>query len=259
MIYVLEDQGGRPYMEDKNYIERHFIQDYNLICIFDGHGNDSVAKFLQMYYKDVLRTELATRDITSIDGFGQAIASSFNKMNNSIPREMGYHSGSTALVMLMNAHFLWIGNIGDCRAILCYKEQETKQLTLDHKPYFKIEYDRIIAAGGYITSNAYDVPRLNGTLSLSRSFGDFYLMPVISAVPDVFRYVLDDRTKFIFIASDGIFDVIQNEEINSIMFEEMENSQLLLNDKIRNGCQKILKLARMKGSTDNVTIAFATI
>jgi serine/threonine protein phosphatase PrpC len=58
MISVLVDQGARPYQEDRHYIEKNFFLQYDLYCVFDGHGNDSVSVFLQMYFKDVLRNEL---------------------------------------------------------------------------------------------------------------------------------------------------------------------------------------------------------
>jgi serine/threonine protein phosphatase PrpC len=250
MIYVLEDQGAREYMEDRYYIEKKFFLDYDLYAVFDGHGGLDVSKFLQLYFKDILRNELFLEE-----KIPNALFNACNKMNEIIPKEMGFTTGSTALIVLQNPSELWVANIGDCRALI-NRGNEALQITIDHKPNLKSEYDRIYAAGGFVSNDPMGVPRVNGNLALSRSFGDFYLSPAVTWNPDIFHYSLFPECKYVFLASDGVYDVVQNTEIVKIVNDELiKNSSSKI--AIRNACQIILQLSRSRGSGDNITIILA--
>ena len=61
--------------------------------------------------------------------------------------------------------------------------------------------------------------RVNGNLNLSRSIGDLQYKKdqnrdqknqMISCFPDVVQKKLDKNTQFIFMACDGVWDVMQN-------------------------------------------------
>ena len=61
----------------------------------------------------------------------------------------------------------YAANIGDSRAVLC-RNGKAFPLSTDHKPELQLEQNRIEKAGGYVTEG-----RINGSLNLSRAFGDF--------------------------------------------------------------------------------------
>lgn len=61
----------------------------------------------------------------------------------------------------------FVANIGDSRAVLS-RDGNAIPLSTDHKPDLPTEKNRIQKAGGFVK-----LGRVNGTLSLSRSFGDF--------------------------------------------------------------------------------------
>lgn len=61
----------------------------------------------------------------------------------------------------------FVANIGDSRAVLS-RDDTAVPLSTDHKPDVPTEKNRIEKAGGFVK-----LGRVNGTLSLSRSFGDF--------------------------------------------------------------------------------------
>lgn len=248
MIYVLENQGMRPYMEDRNYVELRFHYDYDLFCIFDGHGNDEVAKFLRLYFKDILRNEMVQEDDVSI-----ALKNAFIKMNDIIPKHMGMTSGSTGLVMVRKNRELWVANAGDCRVIM-NNNANAVEISIDHKPNLKSEYDRITKLGGAVIMDPMGTPRVNGTLAVSRSFGDFYLKPYVTAEPDIYHLMLNDTNKLIFAASDGIWDVIKNQEVIDIFKEENKANNNNMKEYLRSASTKILNIARQRMSGDNVTI-----
>lgn len=62
---------------------------------------------------------------------------------------------------------VYTANAGDSRSVLC-NNGEAIPLSKDHKPDDPEEKRRIIELGGFVNDN-----RVNGSLNLSRAFGDF--------------------------------------------------------------------------------------
>ena len=81
--------------------------------------------------------------------------------------KISYRAGTTAVTVLITKDKYYIANIGDSRAVLSRGGQAVKMST-DHKPDLNEERTRIERAGGFVQQG-----RVNGTLSLSRAFGDF--------------------------------------------------------------------------------------
>lgn len=101
-------------------------------------------------------------------------------------------SGTTATVSIMFSDYLFIGNIGDSRAVLCCDSNgKAIQLTTDHTPYVAQERDRILSNGGTVDKNISenDILRVNQVLAVTRSIGDPNFRHVLSSEPDllVFR------------------------------------------------------------------------
>jgi len=87
------------------------------------------------------------------------------------------------------------------------------------------------------------IPRVQGVLAVTRAIGDAVLKPHVSGTPEIVTLQLDDEYSFLCIASDGIWDVLSNEEVGEI----------LLKDGIENGTKKITTLALKRASDDNLT------
>ena len=79
-------------------------------------------------------------------------------------------TGCTATVCLITKTDIYCANAGDSRSILARSGQGNIVVALseDHKPDNTAEKARIMAAGGFVEEN-----RVNGSLNLSRSIGDF--------------------------------------------------------------------------------------
>lgn len=92
-------------------------------------------------------------------------------------------------------------------------------LSEDHKPAHSTEKNRIMAAGGFV-SDIGGVARVNGNLNLSRAIGDLkYKMndelpveaQIITAHPDVRVFELTPDDRYMILACDGIWDVLNNQ------------------------------------------------
>lgn len=51
------------------------------------------------------------------------------------------------------------------------------------------------------------VPRVQGTLAVSRSFGDFALKKYITCEPEITKYAIQPSDKYVVMASDGFWNV----------------------------------------------------
>ena len=103
-------------------------------------------------------------------------------------------------------------------------------LTVDHKPSNPEEAKRIKKEGGYIyQEDDPNAPQrvMPGRLAISRAFGDIECkLPqyggtpkVITAEPEIRHFKIDkENHSFLLIASDGIFDVMDEKDIGRIVW-----------------------------------------
>ena len=167
---------------------------------------------------------------------------------------MSHMTGSAVVVILRRKNEIWVANAGDSRAIKITTNSYTP-LSDDHKPNRPSELSRIQQLGGIVTFFPNDVPRVQGNLALSRSIGDKYLEPYVSCIPEVKHFFVTKDSKYILMATDGLWDVLTNLQVTQIVNKVMKRkkSEKLLG---RDCINELLKECRRLGSTDNTSILF---
>lgn len=162
-------------------------------------------------------------------------------------------SGSTAVVAVLDGELLVIGNVGDSRAVMADLKGSTIPLSFDHKPNQLKERRRIKEAGGFISFTG--VWRVAGVLATSRALGDFPLKEprqLITAEPDVLTFSLTDhRAHFIILATDGLWDVMSNEEAVAFVRDHLHEPD--------HGAKALTMHAFHRGSQDNITVAILNV
>jgi hypothetical protein len=73
-----------------------------------------------------------------------------------------------------------------------------------HDPYDRTETARIRAAEGWISPPGL----VSDEIDISRSFGFYYLMPIVNARPDIVTYDLTELDEFVIIANRGLWDYV---------------------------------------------------
>ena len=143
-------------------------------------------------------------------------------------------SGTTATVMLVNSKTerrdedtVILASLGDSRAVLSRKTNGTLdgvQLTKDHTASDPNERKFVEERGGFV--KVYNgVARVNGSLVVTRSIGDAALAGYLSQTPDVYPFRKQDLLElcvdfksdpripcFVILASDGLWDTVDNQE-----------------------------------------------
>lgn len=122
-------------------------------------------------------------------------------------------------------------------------------LTADHRLTRPDELARIRTAGGIVVNH-----RLNGSLAVSRSFGDVRHksvtgVPTITATPEVAIRALDDEDEFVVVGCDGLWDTLSMQTVTNYI-----RAQLNDHNDMQRAAKAITEEAIKRGSVDNVSV-----
>lgn len=239
---VTETIGFRERMEDTHAVGQH--QGMFSAEVYDGHGGQRAA---------MAASEMVTPFFLSLltNGEGKGIAEerftaeTLRKAYLATDRyivDRGIESGTAAVTLYIHKDKFLAANTGDSR-IAARDGTLSIELTLDHKPDLPAERARIEASGGTIID--YDVPRVQGSLAMSRALGDVALKPFVSAEPRIVEGLLGRRTDLAVLACDGLWDVLTSEEAIR-MVQGISDPQ--------EAAERLQNRALKLGSTDNITV-----
>eukprot|EP00956_Cyclotella_meneghiniana_P007644 scaffold10249_cov59-Cyclotella_meneghiniana.AAC.13 len=175
-------------------------------------------------------------------------------------------SGTTASVLFITDLVVVIANVGDSRAVLSQWKKDSKskdvisayQLTIDHVASSLSEQKLIVERGGSV-SRSGGIDRVNGILAVSRSLGDIELAPYLSTVPHVLTLTKSEaqqlcgttpestRPCFIILASDGLWDVMSNQEAVEMVLDTLQKNE---GAAFQVAAESLTQEAYIRGSSD---------
>ncbi|KAM0914707.1 hypothetical protein ACQ4PT_011325 [Festuca glaucescens] len=247
---VYSRRGEKGTNQDCSIVWEGFgCQEDSIFCgIFDGHGQwgHYVAKAVRDSLPPSLlcRRQEAVALASLIDGEKKLCDYQFDLWKQSylaaaatVDEELrrnsrldAVDSGSTALSIVKQGEMMVIANVGDSRAVLATTSDDGRvaavQLTVDFKPNLPQEQERIRQCKGRVFY-LDDEPGVHRVwlpdqeapgLAMSRAFGDYCVKDygVISA-PVVTQRRITARDQFVILATDGVWDVVSNEEAVQIV------------------------------------------
>ncbi|XP_065021473.1 probable protein phosphatase 2C 7 isoform X2 [Musa acuminata AAA Group] len=234
-------RGKRVNMEDFFDVKSAKIdgQTINFFGIFDGHGGSRAAEYLKEHLFDNLmkHPKFLTDIKLAINESYQRTDSDFLDAENNTSRD----DGSTASTAILVGKHLYVANVGDSRAVIS-KAGKAIPLSDDHKPNRIDERKRIENAGGFVMWTG--TWRVGGVLAMSRAFGNRLLKRFVVAEPDIQERVVDHELEFLILASDGLWDVVKNEDAVSLVRLEEDPEA---------AARKLTEVAFSRGSADNIT------
>ncbi|CAN1123850.1 Probable protein phosphatase 2C 52 [Linum perenne] len=264
---IFTQQGRKGINQDAMLVWEDFMTEDVTFCgVFDGHGPHGhlVARKVRDTLPVKLMSFLNTHQSRQ-DGSGQICCKgnskklecgdlekdgspeedqsnsmwreAFTKSYKSMDKELKSHpnldcfcSGSTSVTIVKQGSNLFMGYIGDSRAIMGSKDSNDSmvaiQLTVDLKPDLPREAERIKRCKGrvFALQDEPEVPRVwlpfddAPGLAMARAFGDFCLKEYgVISIPEFSHRLLTERDQFIVLASDGVWDVLSNEEVVEIV------------------------------------------
>ncbi|CEM32017.1 unnamed protein product [Vitrella brassicaformis CCMP3155] len=214
------------------------VEDWSLFGVFDGHGpsGHDVSNFVHKNLPKLIVSDpnFETEPLTAIK---QAFRKVHDMLQVAANSNDGFDcalSGTTATVVLHRKNKLFVGHVGDSRAVLAAKAQGGKRLTAmnltqDHKPTREDEKKRIQQHGGEVRRLDGDIPhrvfvkgKMYPGLAMSRAIGDVVGSSVgVVPDPDVKELTLEEgRDQFFLLCSDGVWEFISSQEAVDIISKQ---------------------------------------
>mmetsp|Transcript_53722 Transcript_53722/g.114676 ORF Transcript_53722/g.114676 Transcript_53722/m.114676 type:complete len:413 (-) Transcript_53722:92-1330(-) len=278
-VAVYGEKGMRRQMEDEHLIcpslrglvptlpeEREFA----VFGVFDGHGGKQVAAFVKTYLAVELANSLLADEPTEgplpDKRLKKVIEGTFHRLDARIAVELqGCYDGCTAVILLVNREQVICANLGDSMAYLCRSgaEDELQPIPLQlrqHKCWMMKEKERILRAGGAVENG-----RINGSLEVSRAFGDITLKKFgVLCTPEYMKFQVDlTKDRFVLMACDGFWNAWTHVEAVDYTAEllqrraEEEGDDLDLKDCVRELVQFVVEEKKAQDNVSVVLVRFA--
>mmetsp|Transcript_12478 Transcript_12478/g.29390 ORF Transcript_12478/g.29390 Transcript_12478/m.29390 type:complete len:666 (-) Transcript_12478:174-2171(-) len=242
---------------------------------FDGHNGAQVSEIAsKQLHKNILaqfrqkQVQPASRDEKIKAAVKEAFLQTDKEILSVAERKKFEQVGSTALVALLHGNpklgsplRLVLAHVGDSRGVLCRAGQAVS-ISEDHRPDKLEEKKRIERAGGLVlnvrgawriaapanpkASNKASRRQYQG-VSLTRSLGDlsFKQPNFLVADPDIKVMTLCDKDLFLVLATDGVFSVLQNQEVVDLAIRNWDDPEA--------ASKNIVRKAFQKGADENLT------
>ncbi|XP_068652612.1 probable protein phosphatase 2C 12 [Aristolochia californica] len=248
---LYSQEGKKGPNQDSAIISQGYLLEDGVFCgVFDGHGRNgrivsrlvrdrlpplilSQHKTLSSLYSNTGERLERDESTSKLDQWREAYISAFKALDKELKllEQLDCScSGTTAVTIIKQGKDVIIANLGDSRAVLGTRSHEGNlmafQLTTDLKPSVPEEAERIKNSRGRVFA-LKEEPNIERVwlpdddtpgLAMARAFGDFMLKSYgIIVIPQISHYRLSDKDEFLVLASDGVWDVLSNEQVVSIV------------------------------------------
>ncbi|KAF7359861.1 Adenylate cyclase [Mycena venus] len=188
-------------------------------------ASNHLAKYLQENFVRVFISQIDSLNPERRESVPDALRRSFLKLNEefygtliSSTRNMSetsigtnpvitdpsiVRSDASGIVVYIWDKKIYVSNVGNALAVVS-KGGSAVLVSRKHDPYDRAETARIRAAEGWISP----LGLVSDEIDISRSFGFYYLMPIVNARPDIVTYDLTELDQFVIIANRGLWDFV---------------------------------------------------
>nr|GMD72779.1 probable protein phosphatase 2C 74 [Ipomoea batatas] len=248
--FVASKKGRREVMEDGHSVILDILGDSKqaFFVVIDGHGGRNAVDYVaENLGKNIVNSLEAGNNKLSSSSYGNCIEDALRQGYSETDKQFlvqGKDGGACAASVLIKDGEMHVANVGDCGVVLSRKSVAVS-LTSDHRPVSREdERARIEKSGGMLYCQN-GVLRVNGSLAVSRAFGDHHLKELIISEPDILKLPLTSDCQFLILASDGLWDKVSNQEAVDVVLSENNSMK---------SCKKLVDLSSKRGSLDDVTV-----
>ena len=254
------------------------LKDFNVFSVMDGHGVNGhlVSRFVTKYFTTFFKKN---KKMNSSNSNEDQIFYRLKKNDFDILKRAYRHaerdieknsdidanfSGTTCVMVFQVGNRLLCGNVGDSRAILV-KGDKVIPLSIDQKPDDPEESKRIKENGGEISQYEEDGEKsgpfrvwqkgeVYPGIAMSRSIGDFIATKLgVIPEPKFIEEKIDKDCKFIVVASDGIWEFLDNETVKNMVMPFYEK-----NDPA-GACKELIKKSNEFWNQEDIVVDDITV
>ena len=249
------------------------LKDFNIFCVMDGHGVNGhlVSRFTTKYFTSFFKKN---KKMNSSNSSEDQIFYRLKKNDYEVLKKVFRHaerdlekngevdanfSGTTCVMVFQVGERIICANVGDSRAIMV-KGDKAIPLSFDQKPDDPEESKRIKENGGEISQYEEDGEKSGPFrvwqkgeaypgIAMSRSIGDFIASKLgVIPEPKFIEEKIDKDTKFIIVASDGIWEFLDNDTVKKITMPYYEK-----NDP-NGACKELIKRATEFWNQEDIVV-----
>lgn len=206
-------------------------------------SNNRLSKWLHDNYPGALARELEKLDWAKGESVADAMRRSFLKLNKELhdwlysrdrrpstasasAPNVGVDfstlkSGASGVVLYFVDRTLYVANAGNALAVIS-RQGNAELLSRKHDPFDRQETARIRTAEGWVSPKGF----VNDEIDVSRSFGFYYLLPVVNARPDVITWELSELDEFVIIGNRGLWDFVSYQTAVDIARSERDDPMI---------------------------------
>ena len=218
------------------------MKDFNIFSVMDGHGVNGhlVSRFVTKYFTSFFKNNKKMNSNKNEDEVyyrlkkndSDILTRAFRHAERDIEKNSDIDanfSGTTCVMVLQVGEKILCANVGDSRAIMVKENNKIIPLSIDQKPDDPEESKRIVENGGEISQFEEDGEKSGPFrvwkkgeeypgIAMSRSIGDFIATTLgVVPVPKFLDEKIDSDTKFIVVASDGVWEFLDNQKVADIV------------------------------------------
>lgn len=215
------------------------LDDFNIFGVLDGHGltGHLISQFVTKFITSSIQNNKLINQLTNEEEIYlqlkknnyEIIKKYFVNAEREIAKSQidANFSGTTCVTLFQLGNHLICSNAGDSRCIMV--GDKIHQLSIDQKPDLENEKKRILKNGGEVSqyeedgikSGPFRVWKKNEMypgLAMSRSIGDLIASTLgVIPEPEIIEMELESTTQFIIIASDGVWEFLDNKTVKDIV------------------------------------------
>ena len=254
------------------------LKDFNIFAVMDGHGINGhlVSRFVTKYFTSFFKKN---KKMNSSNSNEDQIFYRLKKNDFDVLKRAYRHaerdieknsdidanfSGTTCVMVFQVGNRILCANVGDSRAIMV-KGDKIIPLSIDQKPDDPEESKRIKENGGEISQYEEDGEKSGPFrvwkkgeaypgIAMSRSIGDFIASKLgVIPEPKFIEEKIDKDTKFIVVASDGVWEFLDNETVKKMVMPFYEK-----NDPA-GACKELIKKSTEFWNQEDIVVDDITV
>ena len=254
------------------------LKDFNIFSVMDGHGVNGhlvsrfTTKYFTSFFKNNKKMNSSNEDENAV--FYRLKKNEYDILKRAFrhaERDIGKNSdidanfsGTTCVMVFQIGEKLICANVGDSRAIIV-KGNKVIPLSIDQKPDDPEESKRIIENGGEISQFEEDGEKsgpfrvwkkgeVYPGIAMSRSIGDL-IASTLGVIPEpkFLEEKIDKDTKFIVVASDGVWEFLDNDTVKDIVMPYYEK-----NDP-NGACKELIKKSTEWWNKEDIVVDDITV